>query len=232
MDSNITEQLLALARQDARFRRGLSRTGTSRQLLRFLRKEGRRRLLLDLANLRPVFRTASGGDPAYRKFRGYWGRLYPTQTEELVGLRDGLRKVWNPKTPTNEKQAVLDSWMAWCPPGFQGIGYSTWLAVWGKDEPSPDRHNLRAALALGVLDQWRRFAVCGNGDCWHPYFLKQRKTQRYCSEECAEPSQRKMKRESWKKHGKKWRKKSRSKKGQRRSRKSITWRGRSRRKKR
>ena len=178
---------------------------------------------MDVANLRPVFHAATSDDPTYRKFWEHWGRLYLREpTEELVRLPDDLGKVWNPKTPTKEKQAVLDSWMAWQPQGFAGIGYAPWKAEWGKSEPSPDPHNLRAALALGVLDQWRRFAVCANTDeetgCRKRYFLKQRKNQLYCSEECAEPSQRKMKRESWKKHGKKWRKKSRSKKvkGQRR----------------
>jgi hypothetical protein len=53
---------------------------------------------------------------------------------------------------------------------------------------------------------------CANPDCPAPFFFVQRKNQRYCSEVCAGPAQRELKRKWWAEHGEEWRAARQSKK--------------------
>jgi hypothetical protein len=46
---------------------------------------------------------------------------------------------------------------------------------------------------------------CANPECPAPYFFVKRKNQRYCSEICAAPAQRELKRQWWAEHGEEWR---------------------------
>jgi hypothetical protein len=46
---------------------------------------------------------------------------------------------------------------------------------------------------------------CQNPECAAPYFFAKRRTQRYCSKDCAEPAQRAFKINWWKRKGKQWR---------------------------
>lgn len=47
---------------------------------------------------------------------------------------------------------------------------------------------------------------CANPECPAPYFFAKRRNQRYCSEICAAPAQRELKRKWWAEHGEEWRK--------------------------
>lgn len=51
-----------------------------------------------------------------------------------------------------------------------------------------------------------RARYCANPECPAPYFFVTRKNQRYCSEICAAPAQRELKRKWWAEHGEEWRK--------------------------
>ncbi len=52
--------------------------------------------------------------------------------------------------------------------------------------------------AIFYLRQNRRRALrCPNPDCLAPYFFASKKSQKYCSPECAKPSQRESKRRWW-----------------------------------
>jgi hypothetical protein len=53
---------------------------------------------------------------------------------------------------------------------------------------------------------------CANAECPAPYFFVQRKNQRYCSEICAAPAQRELKRKWWAEYGEEWRAARQSKK--------------------
>ena len=53
---------------------------------------------------------------------------------------------------------------------------------------------------------------CANAECPAPYFFVQRRNQRYCSEICAAPAQRELKRQWWAEHGEEWRAERQSKK--------------------
>jgi hypothetical protein len=50
-----------------------------------------------------------------------------------------------------------------------------------------------------------RARYCANPECPAPYFFVKRKNQRYCSEICAAPAQRELKRKWWAEHGEEWR---------------------------
>lgn len=55
----------------------------------------------------------------------------------------------------------------------------------------------------------RRFSLlghCGNPECSSPFFIKSRKTQKYCHSDCALPSQKAFKRRWWAEKGRKRRK--------------------------
>jgi hypothetical protein len=46
----------------------------------------------------------------------------------------------------------------------------------------------------------RRLAYCSNSDCSAPFFFNGRRSQKYCSEDCARPSQQESKRLWWTKN--------------------------------
>jgi hypothetical protein len=57
-----------------------------------------------------------------------------------------------------------------------------------------------------------RAKVCGNPDCPSPYFIAGRKSERYCSEDCAVVYQQEWKRNWWKRVGSRKRSEQRAKK--------------------
>jgi hypothetical protein len=66
---------------------------------------------------------------------------------------------------------------------------------------------------LRAQHQVDRMRHCLNVQCPAPYFLALRRSQRYCSEECARPAQREFKRTWWANHGEQWRAKKAGKRG-------------------
>lgn len=60
--------------------------------------------------------------------------------------------------------------------------------------------------ALMLLVQHSALAkLCGNSDCQTKYFFAVRRSQRFCSDVCAIPAQRKSKNQWWAAHGPEWR---------------------------
>lgn len=64
--------------------------------------------------------------------------------------------------------------------------------------------------AVDVADRMRR---CPTPACPAPYFIAQRRSQRYCSDACALPAQREFKRIWWREHGNQWRRKGKVSEG-------------------
>jgi hypothetical protein len=68
-----------------------------------------------------------------------------------------------------------------------------------------------------ALETAKRMCLCKNRECRHPFFVATKKTDKYCSPECAKPAKKAAKLKWWRKHGKAWRrakrKKSQRKKG-------------------
>lgn len=75
--------------------------------------------------------------------------------------------------------------------------------------PPPTPFELALSYFLKAGDRAR---YCANPECPAPYFFVTRKNQRYCSEICAAPAQRELKRKWWAEHGEEWRAARQSKK--------------------
>jgi hypothetical protein len=71
------------------------------------------------------------------------------------------------------------------------------------------RRDLNDEVWLALLAYSDRLAVCANreNECPTPYFIKKKPNQKFCSDACAAPSQRKFKRQWFREHGEQWRKK-------------------------
>ena len=69
--------------------------------------------------------------------------------------------------------------------------------------PPPTPFELALSYLVKAGDRAR---YCANPECPAPYFFVTRKNQRYCSEICAAPAQRELKRKWWAEHGEEWRK--------------------------
>ena len=68
--------------------------------------------------------------------------------------------------------------------------------------PPPTPFEQALSYLVKVGDKAR---YCANSECPAPYFFVKRKNQRYCSEICAGPAQRELKRQWWAEHGEEWR---------------------------
>lgn len=79
--------------------------------------------------------------------------------------------------------------------------------------PPPTPFEQALSYLIKVGDKAR---YCANPECPAPYFFVQRKNQRYCSEICAAPAQRELKRQWWAEHGDEWRAARQSKKSSKR----------------
>ena len=70
-------------------------------------------------------------------------------------------------------------------------------------ESRVDPFSLVGLRALQIADRMR---YCPNPTCLSPYFFAYRRSQKYCTDACALPAQRELKRAWWKEHGDEWRK--------------------------
>jgi hypothetical protein len=70
-----------------------------------------------------------------------------------------------------------------------------------------DAYTMVLLHALHVADRMR---ICQNHECGAPYFLAERRSQKYCSEPCARPAQAEFKARWWSAHGNEWQQKRRA----------------------
>jgi hypothetical protein len=110
-----------------------------------------------------------------------WGR----RLDEVDGTESDL-----PTLPRLEAR-LCESWLRAEP--------THWFVHWDEKKRIlyPDTPNLPATLALACLAHADELAYCRNPSCVHPYFLKVRLDQLYCSPECATFGQRQAKRKWW-----------------------------------
>jgi hypothetical protein len=110
----------------------------------------------------------------------------------LLQLRDALRSIWkSPDLRTKQWQIFLLQ----ADPTMSGPMLSL--------VPPPLTPFQQAMTYLFKRAEKTRY--CHNGDCLSPYFLAMRKSQKYCSEDCALPAQRASKRQWWQSNGPEWR---------------------------
>ena len=120
----------------------------------------------------------------------------------LVPLRDAIRFLWTSDLRTKQWGIfrILEKFFA---RGDRGLAVG----------PVTDDVECFSGNSLGPVTPCERIfmqlmqhtSVCGNSACPAPYFFAQRRSQKYCSEECAAPAQREFKRKWWSEHGPKWR---------------------------
>jgi len=89
---------------------------------------------------------------------------------------------------------------------------------WAVSDEAIDEFALVLLRAMHVADRMR---YCPNPTCPAPFFIANRRSQKYCSDACSAPAQREFKRDWWSEHGEEWRaeraKKQRAKRGSRKS---------------
>lgn len=160
----------------------------------------RPRLLVELANMR------DDGLARLRKTAAFFRQ----ETDSfLLNVQGSLRRAWLRSTPLKEKQRLVNGLIA---SSFATPGISGWSAPLSLGRIVLDHQNLRSQLAVAILENWRRFAVCANPECPAPFFLSRRRTQKYCeSGECTRYAQRERALAWWRREGNKWRAKRQKK---------------------
>ena len=158
--------------------------------------------LQELANLRE--------DGIVRFQQKYAPSFDRCEKSEILKLREELRALWTggkhmpatlaavwdekraPGTPLGE--FICNRWLRACRGGL--------VILMG--EIQPDFEAPLALLAYCAHLCMNRMRVCGNEDCPAPYFVAERRDQRFCSSACAAPSKRAAKLRSWRKHKDQW----------------------------
>ncbi len=167
-----------------------------------------RETLLDLANLPDDAWTLFRRRRLYVPFKGV--EAMPSD-EDLLNWRLWLRRVWE-----GDDQAVRFALAAWT---REATRHNVQSWVFDSTRPysiKPNYKILALSLAVGVSEALSKMGVCANPQCAAPYFLKGRRTQRFCDTPgCVAYGQREHKRIWWKKHGQEWKENRETKKKQR-----------------
>lgn len=175
-------------------------------------EEGRRLIGNDSLPVPKPFRQSMPDEWNY--FRKEWGRFLGDETDDdLTELRDELRWYWE----HGPEALVYLATRLLVRPHAPGTN-----RLWkfklrrGGVLTVPPLFDLPRALAYAILDLAPRLGFCANPDCRSPYFLKGRRTQRFCDRpDCVRFGQRQYKKNWWEKRGKEWRASRRRKKSKR-----------------
>ena len=118
----------------------------------------------------------------------------------LVVIRDGIRNVWRaPDSRTRELVLYRLADAAITAHVYPAASHPAFWSHSGPMTPMPPPTPFEQAIDY-LRKHVRRLACCGNLDCPTPFFLNVRSSQKYCSEDCALPSQREHKRVWWTKN--------------------------------
>jgi hypothetical protein len=147
-------------------------------------------MIVDIANLR---------DGAERWFWHKWERDYiqTSWNRSLTEYRNELRAIWAvPLSRTHTQLTLADirlrTWLV----EAQAHSRQTW--VFWSGCVYPDYRNLPLSLAVAVSELAPQMAKCENPECPSTYFLRGRKTQRFCDRPaCIAYGQREHKRKWW-----------------------------------
>jgi hypothetical protein len=120
----------------------------------------------------------------------------------LLPLRDTLRAIWRAKDARTKQWGIFRISQDFFRQGAKDL-IQLPLANSSDSFLAQMRPPSRTEqLLLGFTSCAARTHYCSNPDCSTPYFIAGRRTQKYCSDLCAQPAQRKWKRDWWLKHGK------------------------------
>lgn len=200
-----------------------------------------RRFLAETANLPDLQQKNEKARAAWRRFAesfGSWIRSLPATNRELSEENGSLA------SPFGVKSVLVGAWLGNLYAGAVYVLSRDLQLAWEK----PARQGRETGILATVVDlaqlyatgTGRRFAlvqepigqalleaihaadlmrVCLNPECPARYFFADRRTQKFCSEKCAEYAQREYKRRWWNAHGSEWRR------GRQQDRKSVRRRG-------
>jgi hypothetical protein len=141
---------------------------------------------------------------------------------DLLPLRNAIRKVWKERDLTAKRLAILKI--------AQDNTYHRLVDLAGDSDPSwAFSKDVGSASRLGIPTPFQqileylirpnvRTSICTNPRCSAPYFFSSRLGQKFCSDACALPAQRKFKRRWWAEHGREWRAKRKKKRVRRKGR--------------
>jgi hypothetical protein len=118
----------------------------------------------------------------------------------LVIIRDGIRNVWRaPDIRTRELvlYRLIDA--AIIEQAYPANSHPVFWSHSGPMTPMPPPTPFEQAIEF-LRKHVRRLACCASSDCPTPFFFNVRRSQKYCSEDCALPSQREFKRAWWAKN--------------------------------
>lgn len=154
-------------------------------------------MLQDFANLQPG---------QFEWFLTHWEDplVWSGGNEALENAQRLVREIWLGKQKGNEG-GIIDSQLATLAPQGDSSGRLL-LADWRTGSFWLSSPYLNAYVWLTLLQFHDQLAICANKEtCVTPYFIKRRKDQKFCSEDCAVMRQREHKLHWWKEHGEEWR---------------------------
>jgi hypothetical protein len=116
----------------------------------------------------------------------------------FLSLRNRLQLVWRESDPRRKRYGIFLIW------------YWALSPMDIRVSEMPDRLSLPPLSPLEIaldylLTNSDRARFCLNPECVVPYFFAKRRSQKYCSDECAKPAKREAKLRWWNKEGKKLR---------------------------
>lgn len=166
----------------------------------------RKETLLALANLR---------DDSFEYFRRKFVRgitPMPIDDAAIAEFREQLRRLWRGE----DRSLIIGMWLQ----AANDDPLPKWIpCIWpdGTFTAEPSEYIFPVQVAIGAGEWMARMAVCANPACPQPYFLKGRKTQRFCDRPaCIAEGQREHKLDWWRRVGAK----SRAEKNEKTSKRS------------
>jgi hypothetical protein len=163
------------------------------------------RFLMELAN-----------HASSKRLFSQFGDLLPTHGGTPENLREATlmldREGTNPEVNRRlgflaiAAEKIREAWKQPTALGRQ-VSIMTLVGQYFRDELVPDLavDGFLMALVRGMyIAEHMRY--CANPECPAPYFVAGRRSQRFCSDACAVPAQKRYKQEWWEKHGDAWRK--------------------------
>jgi hypothetical protein len=171
-------------------------------------EKAQRRLLLDLANgtvehfeeIWPQYEKVRGLARLRRELQTIWRRYKTVSLDELPDepltinpdadafkeTKECLRRAGEMQADEHFEECVIEGWLR--------RAKSAWQVEWHpKPRLKANKYSLPAMLSLALIKNGENLGYCARKACEHPYFIKDRRDQRYCSARCAGIAKREAK---------------------------------------
>jgi hypothetical protein len=126
-------------------------------------------------------------------------RLQPEHQSLYTSAQNNLRKLWDQTTPFFDKQRIVDAWVDVATKRLGLRGLHAWLA---RERLEFDFDSFPGQFVTAILENWRKFRVCGNPNCPGKFFLAKRSNSRYCERgDCTKYAQQQHALRWWREKG-------------------------------